>query len=206
MAVAGAGCTDVPRDAVFEAAALACLPELLRFARALTHDDDAAADLVQETYVRAYHGYATFLPGADMRRWLFTICHHAWVRLVHRERRVILTPEGESAELETLAAVHDHADSRRSGGEISLDTLDLGPAIDRALATLTPDARSVVLLVDVEGLSYEHAAEVLEVPVGTVRSRLFRARRLLQAQLLSFARDAGLVGDRPLPTNDPRTP
>ena len=182
-------------EAEFERAVLACLPEVMRFARALTHDAADAEDLVQETYLRAYRGRASFSTGADMRRWLFGICHHAWIRIAHREQRIVQTADGNEAELETLAAVMGHLAAQRAGLDRFVTAIDLGPALAAAIQSLAPMHRSVVLLVDVEGLSYEDTASVLQVPVGTVRSRLYRARRLLQEQLFEFARDAGLAGD-----------
>lgn len=182
------------RDPQFDADALAALPDVARFARSLTRDEAAADDLVQETYLRAYRGHASFTKGADMRRWLFSICHHAWLRIVQREQRVVLTSDGEEAELETLAAVMGHVAAQRSGLDRFVTSLDLAPAIAQAVARLDAHFRSVVVLIDVEGMSYDEAASLLHIPVGTVRSRLFRARRLLQEQLFEYARDAGLAG------------
>jgi len=176
----------------FDAQALACLPDVARFARSLTRDASSADDLVQETYLRAYRSHDTFREGLDMRRWLFSICHHAWLRIAERERRVVLTEDGDDAELETMAAVMGHVTAQRSGLDRFVTSIDLGPAIRAAIETLSPSLQGVVVLVDVQGFGYEEAAEVLNVPVGTVRSRLFRARRVLQEQLLEFARDAGV--------------
>ena len=201
--------TDEERKAVdpaFDSQALACLPDVARFARSLTHDAAAADDLVQETYLRAYRSHHTFLEGNDMRRWLFSICHHAWLRIAQRERRVVLTEEGDDAELETMAAVMGHVVAQRSGLDRFVTSIDLGPAIQRAIDALSPSLQSVSLLVDVQGLAYEEAAEVLGIPVGTVRSRLFRARRLLQEQLFEYARDAGVSISPSLATRHPRVP
>lgn len=187
--------TEHERKAVspaFDAEALACLPDVVRFARSLTRDATAADDLVQETYLRAYRSHETFREGYGMRRWLFSICHHAWLRISQREKRVVLTEDGDEAELETMAAVMGHVAAQRSGLDRFVTSIDLGPAIQRAIDTLSPTMQSVVLLVDVQGLGYDEAAEVLSIPVGTVRSRLFRARRLLQEQLFEYARDAGV--------------
>ncbi len=186
----------------FDAQALACLPDVARFARSLTRDASSADDLVQETYLRAYRSHDTFREGLDMRRWLFSICHHAWLRIAERERRVVLTEDGDDAELETMAAVMGHVTAQRSGLDRFVTSIDLGPAIRAAIETLSPSLQGVVVLVDVQGFGYEEAAEVLNVPVGTVRSRLFRARRVLQEQLLEFARDAG-VSVSPSLTNRP---
>lgn len=181
------------RDAAFECNALACLPDVARFARSLTRNASQADDLVQETFLRAYQGYASFQPGSNMRRWLFSICHHAWLRIAQRERRVELTADGEPDELETLAAVRGHEEAMADGLVGAMSRLDVGPAIRAAIDGLAPVFRSTVQLVDVEGLSYEEASEVLGIPVGTVRSRLFRARRLLQEHLFEYARDAGVI-------------
>jgi RNA polymerase sigma-70 factor, ECF subfamily len=193
-------------DPAFDAQALACLPDVARFAQSLTRDATAADDLVQETYLRAYRSHSTFVEGYDMRRWLFSICHHAWLRIAQRERRVVLTEEGDDAELETMAAVMGHVAAQRSGLDRFVTSIDLGSAIQQAIDTLSPTLQSVVLLVDVQGLTYEEAAEVLQIPVGTVRSRLFRARRLLQEQLFEYARDAGVSISPSLATRHPRAP
>lgn len=191
-------------DPTFDAQALACLPDVARFARSLTRDASAADDLVQETYLRAYRSHHTFRDDLDMRRWLFSICHHAWLRIADRERRVVLTDEGDDAELETMAAVMGHVAAQRSGLDRFVTSIDLGPAIRTAIDALSPVLQAVVVLVDVQGLGYEEAAEVLGVPVGTVRSRLFRARRLLQEQLLEYARDAGVSVSPSITNRHPR--
>jgi RNA polymerase sigma-70 factor (ECF subfamily) len=185
--------TDLERDADFEREALACLPDVARFARSLTRNAASADDLVQETFLLAYRGYGSFQTGADVRRWLFSICHHAWLRIGPREQRLVLTSEGDDAELETLGAVMGHVAAQRSGLDRFVNTLDVGPAIRTAMDTLAPPFRAVVQLVDVDGLSYDEAAAILEIPIGTVRSRLFRARRLLQELLFEYARDIGVV-------------
>lgn len=197
-----------PVNPTFDAQALACLPDVARFARSLTRDAASADDLVQETYLRAYRSHETFHEGLNMRRWLFSICHHAWLRIAERERRVVLTDEGDDAELETMAAVMGHVAAQRSGLDRFVTAIDLGPAIRAAIETLSPPLQGVVVLVDVQGLGYEEAAGVLGVPVGTVRSRLFRARRLLQEQLIEYARDAGVsvspsITNRPLRASQP---
>lgn len=180
------------RDAHFDETILAVLPHVVRFARSLAHDESLADDLVQETYLRAYRSWATFKPEADARRWLFTICRNVYLRHREREARVVDT-SGEDAELESLAAAMEHGQADRSGMGDLLDRIEVAPAIRAALAAVPEVYRTAAILVDVEGESYEAAAEVLGVPVGTVRSRLFRARRLLQKSLFRYAVDAGIV-------------
>lgn len=179
-----------PREVdAFEAEMLKHLPDVVRFARSLTKDPADADDVVQETYLRAFRARHTFIPGSDGRRWLFTIARNLYLRGREREARVV-TLEGEP-ELDAVATVQAQAVARSSGVDPRLDHPDLAPAIAKAIADLPEPFRLVVALVDVGGLDYAEAAEQLGIPIGTVRSRLFRARRTLQEQLLDHARDAG---------------
>lgn len=179
-------------DDAFERAALACLEHVARFARALTRSESDADDLVQDTYLRAFRGRHTFQPDADMRRWLFTICKHAFLRSRERSERDVLSLADDPTD-ETREAVRLHNRMDASGESAMFDRLDLAPAIAQALQQLPTPLRTAVLLVDLEGYGYADAAEVMQVPIGTIRSRLFRARRALQESLLTHARDAGLV-------------
>ncbi len=180
------------RDRRFERDVLACLPDVVRFARSMAGDESDADDLVQETFLLAYRGYHTFRAGDEPRRWLFTICRHVFIRQRQRAARFSELDDLGDPSSETMRAVYGHIAAQGDGSASRLDTMDLRPAIDGAIADLPLDFRIVVVLVDLEGLSYTEAAETLGVPVGTVRSRLYRGRRLLQEQLLTFARDAGL--------------
>ncbi|HEY0778439.1 MAG TPA: RNA polymerase sigma factor [Gemmatirosa sp.] len=179
-------------DGEFERLTMPYLGDVARFARSLTRDAARADDLVQETYLHALRGWHTFHPGADPKRWLFSVCHHAFLRITSREALYVEAPE-DDPELESLATAVAHSRAQQSGVAEAAERMDLGPAIDRALAVLAPHYRAAVVLVDVEGQSYEDAALVLGVAVGTVRSRLFRGRRLLQDQLFAYARDAGFA-------------
>ena len=179
------------RDATFERDVLACLPDVARFARSLTHDDTNADDLVQETMLRAYRAYHTFEPGSDARRWLFTICRNVFLRSRERQRPTVDLEDGEQ---DAVAAGSVYAAAREKGYDDIYARLDLAPALRDALDDLAEPFRSAVILVDVEDLSYESAAEVMGVPIGTVRSRLFRGRRLLQEKLVTVAEDLGFHG------------
>ena len=176
------------RDTEFARIALPLLPAVARVARALTHDAADADDLVQETYLKAFRHWATFDQGGDCRRWLSAICRNTF--FAQRSRQQWLTAVGDDHELETFAAVSLHKLAREKGVEDMFARLDLAPAIRRAIAALDPTFRDVVQLVDVEELRYEEAADVLGIPIGTVRSRLYRARRLLQTALVDYASDA----------------
>ncbi|MBK6454552.1 MAG: sigma-70 family RNA polymerase sigma factor [Gemmatimonadetes bacterium] len=178
------------RDAEFARDALPFMDDVYRFANSLTRNPADAEDLVQETYLRAYRSWHTFQPGSDARRWLFTICRNAFLRSREKLRHEV---EVDDSNAETLAAVQAHAEMRQDGSDQILSRVDLAPALTRALDELAEPFRSTVILVDVEDQSYDAASEVLGVPVGTVRSRLFRGRRQLQEKLREYARDAGFA-------------
>lgn len=177
-------------DERFEREALPWLDDVYRFALALTRQEADADDVVQETFLRAYRSWHTFQLGTNCRRWLFTICRNVFLRRRERERWTEAVAE---AELDTIAAVREHGAVRAEGWDDFLVRLDLAPAIRRALDALAEPFRPAVILVDVEGFTYDEAAAILGVPVGTIRSRLFRGRRLLQHDLVEYARDAGLT-------------
>ncbi|MEO5511685.1 MAG: RNA polymerase sigma factor [Longimicrobiales bacterium] len=195
--------TDL-RDRMFERDVLECLPDVARFARSLARDESDADDLVQETILLAYRGYHTFRAGDEPRRWLFTICRHIFIRQRQRAARFSELDDLGDPPSETMRAVYGHIAAQVDGSASRLETMDVRPAIDNAIANLPLDFRIVVVLVDLEGLSYADAAESLGIPVGTVRSRLYRGRRLLQEQLLAFAGDAGIeraIAKVPAPTS-----
>ncbi|MDB4892540.1 MAG: hypothetical protein JWL61_4395 [Gemmatimonadetes bacterium] len=177
------------RDTEFARVALPLLPVVARVAQALTKDAADTEDLVQDTFLKAYRHWNTFVPGSDCRRWLSAICRNTFYAQRARERWV--TAVGDDLELETFAAVSLHKLARDRGVEDMFSRLDLAPAIQTAIDKLEPTHRDVVRLVDVEDLRYEEAADVLGIPIGTVRSRLYRARRQLQQELVQYAIDAG---------------
>jgi RNA polymerase sigma-70 factor (ECF subfamily) len=177
------------RDAEFAREALPWLDDVYRFALSLTRDEADADDVVQETFLRAYRSWHTFIPGTDCRRWLFTICRNVFLRSRERQRPTVDLEDGEQ---DALAAGSVYAAARERGYEDIYARLDIGPALREAIDELAEPFRSAVILVDVEDLSYDAAAEVMEVPIGTVRSRLFRGRRLLQEKLASLAAEYGL--------------
>ncbi len=184
---------DASRDESFEREALPSIDDVYRFALALTGGREDAEDATQDTFLRAYRSWHTYQSGTECRRWLFTICRN----VVRSRYRPVIEVELSAidAGTETMAAVLQHASLMRDGVDATVQRALLSAAIDQAIAELPEPYRSAVVLVDVQDQSYQAAADVLDVPVGTVRSRLFRGRRLLQDVLIHFARDAGL---RPL--------
>lgn len=176
------------RDAAFQREALRWIDDVYRFALSLTRDEADAEDIVQDTFLRAYRSWHTYLPDSDCRRWLFTICRNVFLRSRERERPTV---DLESADVDVHRAGSVYLTAVNDGLEALFAQLDLGPAIEEALRKVPEPFRSALLIVDVEDQSYEAAAAVLGVPIGTIRSRLFRGRRLMQEQLLAYARDAG---------------
>ncbi len=166
------------KRAQFEAAALPFTGRLYSAARRLTGSDDDAADLVQDSFLRAYRTFENFQPGTNCRAWLFTILYSIFLNERTRHRPTLLSAE----QLDTVAA----ADRELAPGE-SPWSLE----VERALRRLPTAFRAAVLLVDVEELSYEEAAAAAGCLVGTLRSRLFRGRKLLGAMLRDHAREAG---------------
>jgi RNA polymerase sigma-70 factor (ECF subfamily) len=178
------------RDAAFEREALPWIDDVYRFALSLTRDESDADDVVQDTFLRAYRSWHTYMPGSDCRRWLFTICRNVFLRSRERARPTV---ELDATDVDAAAAGSVYATAAREGFEDIFSRLDLAPAISDALDKVPEPFRSALIIVDVEDQSYESAAEVLGVPIGTVRSRLFRGRRLMQEQLLTYAIDAGFT-------------
>jgi RNA polymerase sigma-70 factor (ECF subfamily) len=174
----------------FERLALPLMPMLYRVANRMTRRPDAAADLVQDTMLRAYRTFANFEPGTSVKAWLFTILYSIAVNTWRREQRQPDAMDADALE-ERFAAT---AASVRDQPEAALiREIDSVPAVEAALDRLPDAFRSAVLLVDVEDLSYEEAAAALDCPVGTLRSRLFRARKQLFVELAAYARQTGFL-------------
>lgn len=184
------------RDNEFAAATLPFMPNVKRYALSLTRNESDADDIVQETYLRANRYWDSFEAGTDCRKWLLTICRNAFTTIFHREFRSVAVDDDE---LESLAAARTHNAARVAGVDDMYSRLDLGPAIQNAIERLDPAFREVVVLSDVEGFSYEEIAGTLGIPLGTVRSRLFRGRRHLQESLMVYALDAGFGRAKPAP-------
>ena len=191
------------KDEQFRREALALLPDVSRFALYLARDESDADDLVQETYLRAYASWHTYDPGSGCRSWLFTICRNTYYRTRRVEQRL---PVVDEPGLESIAAARLHVSADQEGLGDLFARVDLADALARALDELPAPFKEAVVLVDVQDQSYETAAEVIGVPIGTIRSRLYRARRMLQEALLAHARDAGLATPRltPPPARPPR--
>ena len=164
------------------------IPRLRRYARALTRNPDRADDLVQETLLRAIRKSHLWQPGTDIRAWLFTIMHNHHVNMVRSVMRqdAMLDIEDMSS---SLVATSDPTASRQLR------------ELERALACLPDEQREVILLVGLEEMSYQETAQVLGVPVGTVRSRLSRGREALR-RLMDLPERSGAASSDRLETID----
>jgi len=143
------------------------IPRLRRYARALTRDSIRADDLVQDTLVRGIAKAHLWQEGSDIRAWLFTIMHNQYVNNIRRAQREQATVDVDQV-ASTLIATTDPTASRQLS------------ELEGALDHLSKGQREVVLLVGLEGMSYDEAAKILRVPIGTIRSRLGRARQALR--------------------------
>ncbi len=176
--------------------ALPHLEAVYRFALRLSQGrEDEAQDLVQDTFLRAHRGWEGFRRGTNARAWLFTICRNRFLRSEEqRGRRAEVLESETDADVESLAAtavfseVRANVDPERDFFDSFLDREVLD-----ALDALPAPFREAVVLSDLEGLSYPEIAEVLELPTGTVKSRLFRGRRLLQQALYRYALENGYI-------------
>jgi len=184
--------------AKFEAAALPFMDALYKQALHLTRHPEDAGDMVQETYLRAYRTFSSFKEGTNCKAWLFTILHSIFVNKYRKEQSepdTISIDELEQRFHRTLA----DRDWETNFAALAGSELDWQqPEVNHALAQLPQDFRSAVLLVDVEGFTYEEAAAAMDCPVGTLRSRLFRARRMLFLQLYDYAQKMGFIRRPPV--------
>jgi RNA polymerase sigma-70 factor (ECF subfamily) len=177
----------------FELEALRWTDDVHRFALSMTRDEADADDVVQDTYLRAFRSWKSFVAGSDCRRWLFTICRNVFLRT--RERSARWLPL-DNIQMDGAVANTSASRAWAEKSAYGFTSLDIQPAIHRAVAAVPEPFRAAVIAVDIDDMSYEAAAVALGVPIGTVRSRLFRGRRILQSRLQCYALDLGVIGNR----------
>lgn len=183
---------DSNARASFDALALPHIPALRRHAQRLTRSPEAADDLVQDTLVRAFSRWHQFDPTTNCRAWLMRIATTTFINLWRRraKEREILADEKDGVLGDRFFS--HHAIRRWSEPEAALAERTLSPGVIRALSELKPEFRRVVELSDLMELPYRDVAETLDIPVGTVMSRLFRARQALRRQLGAIATEYGI--------------
>jgi RNA polymerase sigma-70 factor (ECF subfamily) len=167
----------------FDEQALALADDVWRVARRLTRDREAAEDLVQGTYERAFRSWRQYEDGTNLRAWLLRILHNLAIDVARRQKR---TPEQLGLEADDYYLYDRLGGNPVADVDRLVERLSPGPVLD-ALGGLSEPFREVVVLVDLGDLSYQEAADVLDIPVGTVMSRLHRGRRVLKKALADHA-------------------
>jgi RNA polymerase sigma-70 factor (ECF subfamily) len=182
-------------QAEFERAALPFVDSLYNTAYRMTRNPEDAEDLVQETYLKAYKYRDKFEEGTNLKAWLFKILKNTFINSYRKKQQA--PPQSDFAEIEEAFEnqVSEDAAGQMKNPEDELLEHVLDEDVQRALDSLPADYRMVVLLADLEGFSYREIAEILEIPVGTVMSRLYRARKLLESAMLLYAREHGYLRD-----------
>ena len=179
----------------FEELAMEHMPSLYTAALRMTRNTSDAEDLVQETYLKAYRAFHTFQEGTNLKAWLYRILTNTFINTYRAKKR--RPDESNIEELENLYLYRrlgglEGASAGRSAEEEVLDKFTEAE-VKEAIEALPEQFRLAVLLGDVEGFSYKEIAEILDIPIGTVMSRLHRGRRALQKRLYEFGRQRGLV-------------
>lgn len=182
----------------FAEEALPHMDAVYRFGlRLASGNEHEAEDLVQETFLRAYRSWETYTRGTKCRSWLFTICRNVFLRQQERHgRRGEHVASQIGADLEARAETAMVANIQKDDPERAFFDSIVDAEVLDAVDRLPEEFREAVVLSDIEGLAYAEIAEVLEIPVGTVKSRLYRGRHLLQEVLYEYAREMGYVRER----------
>ncbi len=162
---------------------------LKTFAFHLAYDEELANDLVQETYLKAFRFIDKYDEGTNAKAWLFKILKNAYINEYRKKSK-----RPTKVDFEDIVSYHDSEDSVLPGyldlREELFDNM-MGDEVTHAINALPIDFRTVILLSDIEGFTYEEIAKIIDVPIGTVRSRLFRARNMLKDHLKIYAESMG---------------
>jgi RNA polymerase sigma-70 factor (ECF subfamily) len=177
----------------FERDVLPLVPGLYGAALRMTRNPADAEDLVQDTTLRAYRGFGTFEEGTNLKAWLYRILTNSFINTYRKKQREPKTVDGPDDLDEWY--LFDRLGSRSAERSAEEDVLDRIPDADvkAALESLSENFRLAVLLADVEGFSYKEIAEIMDVPIGTVMSRLHRGRKALEKALYAVAKERGMV-------------
>ena len=185
---------DDEKRSLFESQALQYMDQLYAAAMRMTRNPADAADLVQETYVKAYQAFGQFQQGTNLKAWLYRIQTNTFINIYRKNQR---NPyQGTIDDLEDWqlggAESMTQSTSTRSAEAEAIDHLP-DNAVKEALQAVPEDFRMAVYFADVEGFSYQEIADIMKTPVGTVMSRLHRGRRMLRDLLADYARDRGIA-------------
>jgi len=181
-------------ERIFEEELLPHIDALNTFAYHLTYNESDAQDLVQETYLKAYRFIDKYIEGTNAKAWLFKILKNAYI---NQYRKASKRPT--KVDFEEIVSYQDSEDSAMNS---YLDLREeifenmMGDEVTIAINSLPVDFRTVILLCDIEGFTYEEISKILDIPIGTVRSRLFRARNMLKEMLKNYAQKLGFEDKR----------
>jgi RNA polymerase sigma-70 factor (ECF subfamily) len=170
----------------FEGIALQYMDSAYSIALGMTRDATEAEDLVQDTYLRAYRFFDTFESGTNFRAWLITILRNTYINRYRRESKTPQMVDISEIQMSGEVAAESTPENDIFSGLLDDDVTD-------AMNSLPADFHTTVVLSDLEGLSYKEIAEILDIPIGTVMSRLYRGRKLLRDRLSEYARKRGYV-------------
>ena len=179
----------------FTSDAMQYAPQLFSTALRMTRNRSDAEDLVQETYIKGWRSFHTFEKGTNLRAWLFRIMTNTYINKYNAQKR-----KGTEVELDDIEELFLYKrlgsidqSQLSSSAEDQMLNLFTDDEVKNALESLPEDFRVPVLLSDVDGFAYKEIAEMLEIPIGTVMSRLHRGRKAMQKMLYEYARDRGLI-------------
>ncbi len=181
----------------FHEEALPHMDAVFRFALRLSGAQDQAEDLVQETFLRAFRAWDQYTPGTRCKSWLFTICRNVFLRQRERGQRhdeiVSENVDRSTGPFEVVNPVWVKAVEADPEGDFFASIVD--EEVLSRIQELPEDYRTAVILSDLEGFRYQEIADMTDVPVGTVKSRLFRGRRVLQKALYEYAVSMGYISE-----------
>mgnify|MGYP000043844365 FL=1 len=179
----------------FTTDAMQYAPQLFSTALRMTRNSSDAEDLVQETYIKGWRSFHTFQEGTNLRAWLFRIMTNTYINKYNAQKRKGTEVELDDVEELFLYKRLGSIDQSQLSSSAEDQMLDLftDDEVKNALESLPEDFRIPVLLSDVDGFAYKEIAEMLEIPIGTVMSRLHRGRKAMQKMLYEYARDRGLI-------------
>lgn len=177
------------KEEVFETEFLPHIDSMYNFAYRLTFDEDDAKDLVQDTYLKAYRFIQSFGRGTNAKAWLFRILKNSFINDFRKKSK-----QPAKVDYQEVESYYNSEDIDKSiTTDLRVDTVQdmIGDEISNALNSLDVDFRTVIILCDLEGFKYDEMAKILDIPIGTVRSRLHRARNLLKEKLNDYAKKMG---------------
>lgn len=177
--------SDEDKEKIFEEEFLPHIHSIYNFAYRITFDEDDAKDLVQETYFKAFRFIDSFQMGTNAKAWLFRILKNNFINEFRKRSKE--PPKVDYEEVESYYNSEETGNLVISGLKVETVKELMGDEVSKALNSLDIDFRTVIILCDLEGFTYEEMAKILDIPIGTVRSRLHRARNHLKIRLKLYA-------------------